>query len=734
MNENLYPPSVQGAPPNFTVPNSAYKKQVVIVLISLAIFILFYLGLIAGSGWLVVYFVMKGMNDPTESLNTDETYRHHSSDTGWYYTFAVMAAVLFLFLVKALLKWGKRDEELRIEITEKWHPELFRFVRRICEDTKAPFPLKIFVTPEVNAAVFYNSSLLSLIFPVKKNLLIGLGLVNGLNLSEFKAVLAHEFGHFSQSSMRLGSYVYIANRVIYDLVYQRDKLDDLLEKAKRFNIRIAIFAYGIYAVLWILRMILQGAFKAINFFQSALSRQMEFHADLVAVSVTGSDSLIHALKKLEFLNACLSMSLVDLEQAADHQVYTEDIFYHQTMAAANVRRLLKEPDAGLIPPLPANPKQKAFLFKKEDTPGVSLMWASHPSDYDREQNAKKVYLRSEEDNRSAWILFSNPDDLRRRMTEAFYKYHEKNKKIFPMPVEQVQKFIDDEHSETLQDERYLGIYDGRLLSISSAELPSIANDPAVFTMTPDQIQLVLRKLYNAEYKDWMDSFTKRRDELGALESLESGATKMKGKQFTFRGEERKKAELKPLIEMLEFELKTDSEWLKEFDREVFCTHLKMAQIITGFDQEYYQRYEFHLKLQEILKSAKMQEQVLYGMYRFIAEKSGGLSKEEFKQVSATLAQCHGEMLAAMEKSRSVYLPALQNMQTGQPLNEFLLPERLVLLMANQDKIDGEWFSSFGRQISQIEERASRLYFKSIGAILNLQENISAKYSALVGVP
>jgi Zn-dependent protease with chaperone function len=34
--------------------------------------------------------------------------------------------------------------------------------------------------------------------PIKKNLQIGLGLVNSLNVSEFKAVMAHEFGHFTQ--------------------------------------------------------------------------------------------------------------------------------------------------------------------------------------------------------------------------------------------------------------------------------------------------------------------------------------------------------------------------------------------------------------------------------------------------------------------------------------------------------------------------------------------------------
>src|SRR5579871_2715519 len=262
MKESLYPPSIQGAPPELTIPSPAYRRQVVIVLLSLAVFILFYLGLLIGSGWVVIYAISQGMSEPSMYASR--------SENNWFFGLAVLAVILFLFLAKALFKWRKEREELRIEITQQEHPILFDFVRRICEDTRAPFPYRIFVTPDVNAAVFYNSSLLSLILPVKKNLLIGLGLVNGLNLSEFKAVLAHEFGHFSQSSMRLGSYVYMANHIIYDLVYRRDAFDDLLAKAKRLNIRIAIFAYAIYGVLWVLRKILQGAFHMINFFQSAL--------------------------------------------------------------------------------------------------------------------------------------------------------------------------------------------------------------------------------------------------------------------------------------------------------------------------------------------------------------------------------------------------------------------------------------------------------------------------------
>src|SRR5262249_54383268 len=154
------------------------------------------------------------------------------------------SGLFFLFMVKGLFKRSGSDSGVRVEATKKDQPDLFAFIQQLCRDTRAPFPHRVFLVPDVNAAVTYQESMLNLVMPAKKNLVIGLGLVNRLNLTEFKAVLAHEFGHFSQKSMKLGNYVYTANRMVADVVYGRDQLDDFVAALRNTDIRIAAFAYA----------------------------------------------------------------------------------------------------------------------------------------------------------------------------------------------------------------------------------------------------------------------------------------------------------------------------------------------------------------------------------------------------------------------------------------------------------------------------------------------------------
>ncbi|WP_435523453.1 M48 family metalloprotease, partial [Chryseobacterium indoltheticum] len=72
-------------------------------------------------------------------------------------------------------------------------------------------------------------------FPIQKNLTIGVGLINTTTKQELKAILSHEFGHFSQRSMKVGSYVYNVNQIIFNLVNDDASYRNSIEKFASFS-------------------------------------------------------------------------------------------------------------------------------------------------------------------------------------------------------------------------------------------------------------------------------------------------------------------------------------------------------------------------------------------------------------------------------------------------------------------------------------------------------------------
>jgi len=188
----LYPLSPKNVPSALTEAKSSYERQAWLAMMGLTFFMLMYIALMCCFAYITYIGFM--------SFGT--------SNIGVFgLVLPFCSLMLTLFMAKSLFAVRKTGEPPGIEVFQEQEPELYAFLHELADEVGAPRPHRVFVTPEVNAAVFYDLSLLNLLFPSKKNLIIGLGLVNVLNLGELKAVLAHEFGHFAQGSMVVGRWV-----------------------------------------------------------------------------------------------------------------------------------------------------------------------------------------------------------------------------------------------------------------------------------------------------------------------------------------------------------------------------------------------------------------------------------------------------------------------------------------------------------------------------------------------
>lgn len=397
---SLYSKGPSNVPSGFTNPTKSFTKHVWFAIIGLILFIGLYI-------LLTVWFGKLAYN----------LFTTPDSDF-WDILLGIGFAFLSLFMVKSLFFLNKREENpLHKYLTKEEEPVLFDYLYKLADEAGAPRPHKVFLTDRVNASVSYDISLINLLFPSKKNLEIGLGAINVLSLGELKAVLAHEFGHFAQRSMLLGRYVYVAQQIAARIVGKRDVFDTLLSGLSSFDLRIAWVGWILSILVWAIRSLVETCFSVVMIAERALSREMEFQADLVAVSLTGSDALIHALYKLQIADEAYADAINITNSQLGSQKAVKDLYVLQSNYIEKMREILDDPTYGLSPEVPSfdAASHRIFTKRKYNPP---QMWATHPADNDRENNAKKTYIPADIDNRSSWDLFSNPTQIREGMTAS----------------------------------------------------------------------------------------------------------------------------------------------------------------------------------------------------------------------------------------------------------------------------------------------------------------------------
>ncbi len=331
---------------------------------------------------------------------------------------ASLGFLVLFFLIKFLFKSNKMDRSHLHEITQKDEPELFKLIAEIVEAVGTNFPKKVYLSTEVNASVFYDSSFWSMFFPVKKNLHIGLGLVNSTRKEELKAILAHEFGHFSQRTMKVGSYVYNVNQVIFNMLYDNDSYSKVIQSwanaSGYFSIFVIIAVQIVEGIQWILRIM----YSMVNKSYLALSREMEFHADEIAANVTGYEPLKSSLLRMTLADYSFNSVMSFYEAKISENLKSENIFKeHQYVQ----NYLAKDADLSIINNLPEVPIEELTKFNKSKLV-VKDQWTSHPSTEDRIERLEATNILSKERTQSlANELFYDIEKTQKELTNKLFK-------------------------------------------------------------------------------------------------------------------------------------------------------------------------------------------------------------------------------------------------------------------------------------------------------------------------
>lgn len=323
---------------------------------------------------------------------------------------------VFFFIIKFLFKRHINDRSYLTEIKRSDEPELFKMIDEIVKEAETDFPKKIYLSYDVNASVFYDSSFWSMFYPIKKNLTIGLGLINTSTKQELKAVLSHEFGHFSQRSMKVGSYVYNVNKIIFNLVNDDQSYRNSIEKWAGISGYFSIFAALALFITHKIQWVLTKMYSFVNIRHMALSREMEFHADEVAANLAGSLSLEESLLRMELANNSYQNVINFYEgriskNQASPNIYKEQFFVMNFLA--------KHSELESKYDLPHVKLSESGLFNKSKL-NIENQWASHPSNEDRITRLRKLNIVKDAENEPAKNLFRDFEKTEIKLTAKLF--------------------------------------------------------------------------------------------------------------------------------------------------------------------------------------------------------------------------------------------------------------------------------------------------------------------------
>lgn len=193
--------------------------------------------------------------------------------------------LLFLIYVVVRAMWVRLDSPHGRTLTAAQCPQLFVLIEDLRTRASAPRVDRVLLTSDFNAAIVQHPRF-GTFGGTRNYLMLGLALMQSLSPQEFKAVIAHEFGHLSGAHGHFGAW-------IYRLRTGWARLLIALQTPRHWGAALFTRFFNWYAPL----------FSAYSFVQA---RQHEYEADQMSVAAVGREATASALLRVnthgEFLS------------------------------------------------------------------------------------------------------------------------------------------------------------------------------------------------------------------------------------------------------------------------------------------------------------------------------------------------------------------------------------------------------------------------------------------------
>lgn len=295
----------------------------------------------------------------------------------------VIVGVTLVSIAKGLFA-RSRDEDPGLKLAPAEEPRLRDLLHEVAGRIGTRPVDNVYLTPGTELAVMERGGMLKqLRGSSERCLILGVGVLDGLKIGPLKAILAHEYGHFSNKDTAGGGFALGVRRSLYRMAVHLAQNG----AAAWFN------------PAWLFVMGFQRVFLRIS---QGASRLQEILADRWAAFAYGPDSfeqgLRHVIRRDILFSAHANATLNEVVQAKG---FLANLYSYRPAA---------QPDEGTVE------SELETALNREPSP-----YDSHPSPADRFRWTRALAATGRpaaEDGEESWTLFRDREALERRLTQT----------------------------------------------------------------------------------------------------------------------------------------------------------------------------------------------------------------------------------------------------------------------------------------------------------------------------
>jgi Zn-dependent protease with chaperone function len=201
----------------------------------------------------------------------------------------ILGMFLFGIVIAATMLWSLIPRREKFEapgmlLDRAAHPRLFAELESIANALNEPLPREVYLIGAPNAFVADRGGVMG--FGSRRIMGLGLPLLSLLTVSQFRAVLAHEFAHYYGGDTSLGPWVYKTKTSIV-------RVFENIGSVRGFA-RIAVLGVMYALVTTLLKWYFITFLRVIHL----ISRKQEYRADELACLIAGRQNLIDGLQSI----------------------------------------------------------------------------------------------------------------------------------------------------------------------------------------------------------------------------------------------------------------------------------------------------------------------------------------------------------------------------------------------------------------------------------------------------